>query len=318
MRVKPTRVRRLRIRRAIWRSAMSLCLGAGTVLYLQASGGSASGGQTPSARPIEVSPVSGTAEARGALAPAVPGRAKAVGVWAVEMPSLGTASSSAALPLGRLPGKAVRVVLKGKEHHVVTNAATVRQLLSAMGIVPDGNDLVTPLPRTPLKPGALVRYVKVSFKTVVSPGPVPFMTRTVYTSKLSPGRIRMIHGGDPGWGMLTYLEKLDNGRVISRTLVATNITRPPVDALREVGAAGAGHSQVGRASWYAHPGYTAASPWLPFGTVVRVTDLANGRSVTVVINDRGPFGGGVIDLSNEAFAALAPLSQGICQVRLTW
>jgi rare lipoprotein A (peptidoglycan hydrolase) len=40
--------------------------------------------------------------------------------------------------------------------------------------------------------------------------------------------------------------------------------------------------------------------------------------VVVVINDRGPFGGRVIDLSPEAFSALASLGAGVMQVRLTW
>ena len=59
-------------------------------------------------------------------------------------------------------------------------------------------------------------------------------------------------------------------------------------------------------------------PWLPFGTHVTVTNIATGESVVVVINDRGPFGGRIIDLSDEAFAVLAPLGQGVMQVRLTW
>jgi rare lipoprotein A len=63
---------------------------------------------------------------------------------------------------------------------------------------------------------------------------------------------------------------------------------------------------------------TAASPWLPFGTHVTVTSLSSGKTVTVVINDRGPFGGGIIDLSKEAFAQLAPTSTGLIQVRLDW
>lgn len=46
---------------------------------------------------------------------------------------------------------------------------------------------------------------------------------------------------------------------------------------------------------------TAAHPWLPFGTRLRVTNQNNGRSVTVRINDRGPFiGGRGIDLSTAA------------------
>jgi len=52
--------------------------------------------------------------------------------------------------------------------------------------------------------------------------------------------------------------------------------------------------------------------------VVSVTNLANGRTVTVTINDRGPFGGRIIDLSEQAFARIAPLSAGVCQVRLAW
>ena len=46
---------------------------------------------------------------------------------------------------------------------------------------------------------------------------------------------------------------------------------------------------------------TAAHPWLPFGTIVRVTNLENGLSVVVRINDRGPFvKGRIIDLSYAA------------------
>ena len=80
-------------------------------------------------------------------------------------------------------------------------------------------------------------------------------------------------------------------------------------------------AQAGEASWYDPPwsGLTAAHPWLPFGTYVTVTDRATGRSVTVVIDDRGPFGPGrIIDLSPEAFARLAPLGRGILHVDLDW
>jgi rare lipoprotein A (peptidoglycan hydrolase) len=45
---------------------------------------------------------------------------------------------------------------------------------------------------------------------------------------------------------------------------------------------------------------TAASPWLPFNTILRVTSTVTGESVTVRVNDRGPFGHGVLDLSQHA------------------
>jgi rare lipoprotein A len=48
--------------------------------------------------------------------------------------------------------------------------------------------------------------------------------------------------------------------------------------------------------------YTAAHKKLPFGTKVKVTNLANGKSVVVTVNDRGPFSRGKdIDLSKKAF-----------------
>jgi rare lipoprotein A len=45
---------------------------------------------------------------------------------------------------------------------------------------------------------------------------------------------------------------------------------------------------------------TCASPWLPFNTQLMVTNLATGLSVQVRVNDRGPFGRGVLDLSAHA------------------
>jgi rare lipoprotein A len=55
------------------------------------------------------------------------------------------------------------------------------------------------------------------------------------------------------------------------------------------------------------------------GTVVRVTNLANGRTVNVVIRDRGPFiDGRIIDLSDTAFAQIGSLGSGTARVRIEW
>ena len=88
----------------------------------------------------------------------------------------------------------------------------------------------------------------------------------------------------------------------------------------------------GQASWYG-PGFygnrtasgeilrqgtlTAAHRTLPFGTRVRVTNLWNGRSAVVRINDRGPFHGArVIDLAHGAASELGVASSGVAEVRL--
>lgn len=88
----------------------------------------------------------------------------------------------------------------------------------------------------------------------------------------------------------------------------------------------------GQASWYGpgfygnrtasgevfRPGtFTAAHRTLPFGTRVRVTNLWNGRSTVVRINDRGPFHGGrVIDLAHGAASHLGLTASGVADVKL--
>jgi len=93
-----------------------------------------------------------------------------------------------------------------------------------------------------------------------------------------------------------------------------------------------GYNQIGVASWYGansegrHTAdgdrfnmyaMTAASKVLPLPTFVRVTDLANGRSVIVEVNDRGPFASHrLIDLSYLAAAKLGMLATGTALVEV--
>lgn len=107
---------------------------------------------------------------------------------------------------------------------------------------------------------------------------------------------------------------------------------PPAPLAQGQQLASARSVQVGQASWYG-PGFfgnrtasgevlrpgtlTAAHRYLPFGTKVRVTNLYNGRTAVVRINDRGPFSGGrIIDLAHGAAQALGVTASGVADVRL--
>jgi peptidoglycan lytic transglycosylase len=62
---------------------------------------------------------------------------------------------------------------------------------------------------------------------------------------------------------------------------------------------------------------TAAHPSLPFGTRLRVTNVATGRSVTVRVNDRGPYvPGRIVDVSYSAAESLGIVGKGVANVRL--
>lgn len=63
---------------------------------------------------------------------------------------------------------------------------------------------------------------------------------------------------------------------------------------------------------------TAASPTLPLGSVVHVTNVSNGRSVNVRINDRGPFvRGRSLDLSHRAAQKIGLTAKGVGRVKVT-
>ena len=62
---------------------------------------------------------------------------------------------------------------------------------------------------------------------------------------------------------------------------------------------------------------TAAHRTLPFGTRLRVTNVATGRSVTVRVNDRGPFiPGRVVDVSHSAAEELGMVGDGVAKVKV--
>ncbi len=75
--------------------------------------------------------------------------------------------------------------------------------------------------------------------------------------------------------------------------------------------------KVASGGWFNPNAMTAAHKSLPFGTKVRVTNKRNGRSVTVTINDRGPYiAGRVIDLSVAAAGAIGMKGAGLAPVEL--
>ncbi len=94
-----------------------------------------------------------------------------------------------------------------------------------------------------------------------------------------------------------------------------------------------GYDEIGYASWYGSDFHgkrtatgetynmhalTAAHKTLPLGTRVKVTNLENGRSAYLVVNDRGPFvRGRIIDLSYGAARKLGSVDKGIIKVRIT-
>jgi hypothetical protein len=221
----------------------------------------------------------------------------------------------------------IRVLLRvgaGRPRAVLTNATTVRALVAALGVRLRPLDLVRPSLPAPLYSGMRLRVVRIRVVVRVVVEEVAFPNVVRYSNRLERGRWRLLAAGRAGRVLRTYLVRYQNGRPVSRTLVSERVLAGPVARVVLRGTAPPVHAtEVGQASWYDFcpvDGNYAAHPSLPFGTRVTVTNLDNGRSVTVVINDRGPFGvpGRIIDLCESAFARIAPLGQGVANVRISW
>ena len=108
--------------------------------------------------------------------------------------------------------------------------------------------------------------------------------------------------------------------------------RPAKHAKTPPAPAPVGYTEEGNASWYGNPFHgrrasngeiydmyklTAAHRTLPFDTMVRITNLSNGKSTTVRITDRGPFvNDRIIDLSLAAAREIESIGPGVVPVRL--
>jgi rare lipoprotein A len=109
-------------------------------------------------------------------------------------------------------------------------------------------------------------------------------------------------------------------RRVLPTTTTTPVTTPPTTTTTSppVTVAVGSSLHYGQVTYYAHPAGRCASPFLPFGTTVRVTNPANGASAICVVDDREADTQRSIDLATSTFAALAPLWQGVIDAQLSW
>lgn len=222
----------------------------------------------------------------------------------------------------------VTVVVDGRERRVRGDAPTVGALLTLAGVEPGPDDEVSPAPGTSPDDGMRIEVRRVAFDEVAEEVALPFGEERRETDELTRGDSRVVQEGTEGLRRDTYRIRVVDGVEVAREKVAEEVVREPQPRIVEVGTrapqpccASDGNSQTGSASWYDSPdgAYTAAHRTLPFGTVVTVTNLADGGSVQVRITDRGPFiDGRVIDLDRVSFGEIASPSTGVIRVRVTW
>ena len=125
--------------------------------------------------------------------------------------------------------------------------------------------------------------------------------------------------GENGVRTYHYRVSYHDGKEVARKLLGSEVTKDPIPEVIVQGTfVKVGKAVQGMGTWYSYTGkLAAASLSLPLGSYARVTNSDNGKSVIVVINDRGPYGKGrIIDLDRVAFEQIASIGAGVIGVKV--
>jgi surface rod structure-forming protein G/rare lipoprotein A (RlpA)-like double-psi beta-barrel protein len=315
----------VRVRRAGWTALVIL---AGASLLSRSMSFAFGGGRDDAASTVSLRVSADRAATASVLASGSPDQPA---IWAVPAPAwFATApadgdpsvQSVLATPDGIRPLAVKMAVGARRPLFMFTNAATLPVLLDAMGIRLHRLDQVRPRGLVNLYQGEVIQIIRMGRVVQTVTQPIPYATLIRYSNDLERGQVKIESPGRPGQIVITYRVTYRNGKEIGREILNVNVLSNPVSQVELHGTQAAGPNvQYGQASWYNMcSGMHAAHLTLPFGTVVTVRNLDNGKTVTVVINDRGPYGvpGRIIDLCEPAFAQIAPLGQGVARVEISW
>ena len=201
----------------------------------------------------------------------------------------------------------------------VTYARTVGDAVTEIGLVLGPLDRLIPDPAFPVRDETVIRILRIREEERREMVAIPFPVTATEDSDLAFGQERVLSEGRPGRAEELVRIVSENGRTVRRTILTRTVVEEPTPERRSRGTRIViGRTLEGAASWYRYRGGDfAASTIFPRGTFLRITNLLNGRTVIVRVNDYGPTAPGrVIDLDAVAFGKLAPLSVGLIPTRV--
>jgi uncharacterized protein YabE (DUF348 family) len=213
----------------------------------------------------------------------------------------------------------VSIAVDGKKIEKYTLANSIPLVLAENNISLGRLDKTTPDKNGLLENNAQIIVTRINVEDKVIPEDIAFKTVEKTDNKLSWRDKKTEITGQKGIREVKYKITYKDGKEISRVVLEKNITQEPVTEVILQGTyVKTGNAKKGQGTWYAFKGgLFAASTTIPRGNYAKVTNLANGKSVMVQINDYGPQGKGrIIDLDKVAFAKIASLGAGVIGVKV--
>jgi uncharacterized protein YabE (DUF348 family) len=238
--------------------------------------------------------------------------------------------------------KTATITVDGSTVTQRTPAMTVGEFLTKNGVVLGAMDTVSPSADTPLTDGMSVVVGRTTGEVESADEDVPFTTEKRDDPNLPLGQQKTIQHGVTGKNKVTYQITRSNGEVVGRSVISAVPIEPMVPEIIAVGtkppsngtsgstaapgaansgvAPGGGRSVTGSASWYQSPfgdDSCATKEYIPKGTIITVTNLDTGATFHCRVADRVE-AARVVDMDKEAFAQLAPNSQGVFPATVSW
>jgi hypothetical protein len=213
----------------------------------------------------------------------------------------------------------IKITADGKISDTYTLADNVAGALWENNVKLGEDDFTQPSLDQPLKANLAVSVIRVDIREETVEKPIPFDTLSNEDDSLSWRTKKITQKGAKGINEVTYKVVSHDGKEISRKIISQTMTKDPTPEIVTQGTyMKLGKGKTGQGTWYAFKdGLFAASTTLPRGSYAKVTNMENGQSVVVQINDYGPFGKGrIIDLDKVAFQKIAGLGAGVIGVKV--
>lgn len=223
----------------------------------------------------------------------------------------------------------------GETFTINTRGLQVSDVINEIGITLKPSERVTPSLTSWITPNMEIKLLAEREEHFERDVVIAFTSQEKKDETLAYGKKVVEQAGENGKKIEQYRLVYSGELLKEKTLLKTEVVKEPVKEIVRVGTKLPDQEQVleeGKASYYGTSfegrrtasgqilhmnAFVAAHKTLPFGTLVKVTNTSNGKSVVVRIIDRGPYiTGRVIDLSTGAFGQIASLSSGVAPVRL--
>lgn len=208
----------------------------------------------------------------------------------------------------------IRITADGKTQDFFTLTNTVGDAIIDSRITLGEDDIVSPQKDSPLEKDLKISITRVEISEEIVKKPIDFKTISKEDEDLGWRIKKVEQKGIKGTKEIKYKVVRHDGKEISRKALEERVTEEPTPEIVIQGTyMKLGKAQRGDASFYASGwGELNASRTIPRGGYAKVTNMDNGKSVVIKINDYGPQSPQrIIDMSYASFSKIGDLGQGI-------